>query len=498
MLQSLLDDEEAVIKALNQTYQQALTDVEEKAKKLQKQIEELDEIEKLVTDPDELEVIFSRKRSKVYQKKYQNALNGQLTDILDNMHEKNYKTISSYINGCYNEGFLGAMYSLHKQDIPLIFPINQKAVTEAVLLNSKISEGLYNRLGEDVAGLKRTIANEVSRGISTGASYHEIAKQIQSKMVGVYDKKSGGSLYRAETIAITEGHRVQIEAQFKAMLEAKEKGADILKQWDATKDNKVRPSHMKVDTEIRELDEKFSNGLMFPGDKNGKAGEVIRCRCALLQRARAGLDEQELEYIKEKAAFYGLDKTENFEDFKEKYLDVVDIEKALENIVKNSTIKIGSNLIIAMAKKLPNAKERSRVINEAISAKQPVYSDDLREAYKRVKPKDGCMDICLHGTPYYMEYEYQYIIDTETLAYIISGRKDFCGDDIRLLSCSTGKADKYGNCVAQELANRLGVRVYAPIKVLNIHPDGKLSVGREQLSEDEGFKWFEPKKGGKK
>lgn len=151
-----------------------------------------------------------------------------------------------------------------------------------------------------------------------------------------------------------------------------------------------------------------------------------------------------------------------------------------------------------MAKKLPNAKERSRIINEAINADQPIYASDLREAYKRVKQKDGCMDICLHGSPYYTEYEHKYILDTETLAYIISGRRDFKGDDIRLLSCQTGNEDKYGNCVAQELANILGVNVYAPTKVLNIHPDGKLSVGREQLSEDEGFKWFKPKKGGEK
>ena len=59
--------------------------------------------------------------------------------------------------------------------------------------------------------------------------------------------------------------------------------------------------------------------------------------------------------MKERAAYYGLDKTNNFEEFKEKYLD------ALENIGNSSTIKAGSSSTIASAKKLPNAKERSRV-----------------------------------------------------------------------------------------------------------------------------------------
>ena len=63
-------------------------------------------------------------------------------------------------------------------------------------------------------------------------------------------------------------------------------GADVVKQWDATLDGLTRESHVAVDGEIRELDEPFSNGLMFPGDPSGGAAEVINCRCAYLQRAR--------------------------------------------------------------------------------------------------------------------------------------------------------------------------------------------------------------------
>lgn len=103
---------------------------------------------------------------------------------------------------------------------------------------------------------------------------------------------------------------------------------------------------------------------------------------------------------------------------------------------------------IAMAKRTPDALERSKVINEAVSAKTPVYADNLRSVYGKIKKKEDCMDICMHGAQYYTEYEEKYNLDTETLDYIISGRKEFNGNDIRLLSCSTGKVDKYGNCVA--------------------------------------------------
>ena len=148
---------------------------------------------------------------------------------------------------------------------------------------------------------------------------------------------------------------------------------------------------------------------------------------------------------------------------------------------------------MAAVKKIPDAKERSRVINEAINAKIPVYADDLRAAYRYVKPKEGFKDICLHGKPHYTTYEHRYVLDTETLYLIISGRSDFQKQDIRLLSCKTGEADRYGNCVAQELADRLGVAVYAPIDTLYIHVDGRLTVGRKHLSEKEGFKLFLPR-----
>lgn len=62
------------------------------------------------------------------------------------------------------------------------------------------------------------------------------------------------------------------------------------------------------------------NGLMFAGDPNGPASEVINCRCVTLQSARWALDEDELELLKERAEYFGLDNTENFKDFQEKYL----------------------------------------------------------------------------------------------------------------------------------------------------------------------------------
>lgn len=310
--QSLLDSEEAAIKELEKQYAAALKDISEKVKGFQADIDLLDQaLSQDGLDDTTRTLLQSQKRSKIYQQNYQKALQGQVSGILDKMHGDNYATIDKYLNGCYETGYIGTMYDIAGQGVPLVVPIDQAAAVKAVLTDSKVSNGLYAALGVDVAKLKKSITQEISRGIASSLPYSDIARNIK----GV----SGAPLSRAKTIARTEGHRIQQTSSRDAQYAAKKKGADVLKQWDATLDGRTRDSHARVDGEIKELDEKFSNGLMFPGDPSGGAAEVVNCRCTSNTRARWALDDEELNTLKERAEYFGLDKTENFEEFKQKY-----------------------------------------------------------------------------------------------------------------------------------------------------------------------------------
>ena len=60
---------------------------------------------------------------------------------------------------------------------------------------------------------------------------------------------------------------------------------------------------------------------MYPSNF-GIPGLDINCRCAVLQRARWALDQDELETLKERAKFFGLYKSKDFEDFKKIYLKI--------------------------------------------------------------------------------------------------------------------------------------------------------------------------------
>lgn len=228
------------------------------------------------------------------------------------------------------------MYDLAGQGIPLIVPINQNQVAKAIQLDSKLSKTLYESLGEDVSKLKTAVRAQVSRGIANGSTWNEIAKTLAER--NMKNTPFGTAINNSIRIARTEGHRVQNAAKMDSMSEAKKKGADVVKQWDSTLDGRTRDTHRKLDGQIRELDEPFEVAGMkadAPG-YFGNPAEDCNCRCAVLQRARWALDESELETLKERAEYYGLDKTENFEDFKEKYLNASqqESERVRESVQK--------------------------------------------------------------------------------------------------------------------------------------------------------------------
>ena len=261
-------------------------------------------------------------QSVIYQKQYQEVLKKQLDGLLDNLQGEEFTSISEYLEKCYHNGYIGAMYDIHSQGIPIIIPINQEQVVQALQTDSKLSKSLYDSLGEDVNYLKRSIRAELSRGTANGSTWNEMAEKIAKGMNSPFKK----AYNRAVVISRTEGHRIQQKSALDAQYAAKEKGADIVKQWDATLDNKTRPHHRRLDGQLRELEEPFElEGMtaMAPG-YFGKPKEDCNCRCCLLQRARWALDEEELDELKKRATYFGLDKTKDFEAFKKKYMDSVE------------------------------------------------------------------------------------------------------------------------------------------------------------------------------
>lgn len=291
--QSFLDNEKAVLKKLEANYQDAIFEINDK-------------IERLMARDD------ANLQNVIYQVEYQKALKKQVEGILESLHSNEFTTVSEYLTKAYEDGFIGTMYDMQGQGIPIVVPIDQKQVVIAIQHETKLSEGLYAALGKDTSRLSKQIAAEISRGISNAATYGEIARNIASF--------SNIPKNNAARIARTEAHRIQNKATADAQWKAKEKGADVVKQWDSTLDGRTRDSHRKLDGQIRELDEPFEvNGMtaMQPGDF-GDPAEDCNCRCALLQRARWALGNDFTKWDQESGGIVEI-KAKDYNSFKMKY-----------------------------------------------------------------------------------------------------------------------------------------------------------------------------------
>lgn len=113
----------------------------------------------------------------------------QLEAMLYDLHEGQFTTIADYLEQSYINGYVGMFYDLQSTDIPLVIPIQQDQVVKALKTNSKLSSGLYKRLGEDVDYLKRSIRAELSRGTDLAGKTTELTKA--NELIAEL-KKSGG------------------------------------------------------------------------------------------------------------------------------------------------------------------------------------------------------------------------------------------------------------------------------------------------------------------
>lgn len=152
-------------------------------------------------------------------------------------------------------------------------------------------------------------------------------------------------------------------------------------------------------------------------------------------------------------------------------------EKAHEQL-SASAIEIKQIFGANGSKSLQKAVDRSIIKIQNGFACFP-EGDKLNENAKNVAPIDGFFDVAMHGSPRSVGFRTKETnMSARTLATVIRHSKGYSGQNIRLLSCNTGKVVGEAYCFAEELANALGVTVTAPNKALYIFPDGQLRIGK--------------------
>ena len=102
--QVYLDNEKETLERLKKNYGDALGRINEK-------------LERLTARQD------ARMQYVIYQIEYQKALKEQIETILTDLQAEEFETISEYLTRSYEDGFIGTMYDLQGQGIPLVLPI---------------------------------------------------------------------------------------------------------------------------------------------------------------------------------------------------------------------------------------------------------------------------------------------------------------------------------------------------------------------------------------
>lgn len=119
---------------------------------------------------------------------------------------------------------------------------------------------------------KKLLNSAMIQGIMQGDDVYTLA----NRLAAVTDMNRTSAIRNAATMttAAQNGGRMDGYKRAKAM------GVKGLKhEWIATLDGHTRESHIDVDGEVREIGQKFSNGLTYPGEPGGAPAEVYNCRC---------------------------------------------------------------------------------------------------------------------------------------------------------------------------------------------------------------------------
>lgn len=327
--QLMLEYEKQCLKDLQKTYTEALADVKRKLRGLLGR---------------------EQTQSVVYQVQYQENLQRQIETALNTLKNGTITSVSDFLNKTYEDSYLGTIYSIQGQGIPINIGIDHEQMARTINRRTDTMQ-FSQRLYDNVDRLGTAFKSQMSRGIANNSTYSKIAKQLAME--------SEANFRQAMRIVRTEGGRVKSEAKLDSMKKAKDEGADIVKQWDATFDSKTRAEHRHLDGQIKEIGEPFvdSQGREAQAPhKFGIPSMDINCRCIVVERARWAVEGEEMPNKVDNATG-DLVEAKNYKEWKEKYQK----KQAEQQQIPNNAKVFDKN-----SKSLPNKDDYFRLPNNEL------------------------------------------------------------------------------------------------------------------------------------
>jgi SPP1 gp7 family putative phage head morphogenesis protein len=178
--------------------------------------------------------------------------------------------INGVTSGVYAEQFNYGTYMVEKAaKVDTAFTLYDKGAVRNLNAKAEI------KVTKDIAWNNRKINSALMQGILQGESIPDIANRLAK----IPDMNAGAAVRNARTLMTS----AENEGRLDSFERAAGMGIKLKKTWIATLDDKVRASHAELDGETVEIDEPFSNGLMYPADPSGDdPAEIYNCRCTMI------------------------------------------------------------------------------------------------------------------------------------------------------------------------------------------------------------------------
>ena len=238
---------------------------------------------------------------KYAQKVFKRALKKQTAEVLKHLNTISINTFIDSIQEIINEdeirkafemtyGAAGKKIGMYVRERAIKKKDAEQEFFEKNLYKNKFEtenqEYERKQTANNIAGITTTTGKRIAaaskkaleEGFKNGLGTDDIKKLI------VKYSDNAATNARAKAIAQTEMVAASNHASYVA---AESTGMRYRKTWSTSGLANTRESHLRAEADsINGINpnEKFSNGLMYPGDKmNGTAEEVINCRCTLLE-----------------------------------------------------------------------------------------------------------------------------------------------------------------------------------------------------------------------
>lgn len=196
----------------------------------------------------------------------------KMAKILDDADIQSIRFANGALDRKYATAFYKELYNIEKSlNLSIDFELkNPEAIHRAVSMRyyRKPTTTKIDRIN------RRRISSVITSAVAQGKSVQEVARSFKT----AFNMNRNSAIRNARTWI----NSVHNGGEYDAAKTAEDCGIMMTKRWIATIDNKTRDSHVLLDGEVVGVDEKFSNGGMFPCDPELEPEEYYNCRCTCI------------------------------------------------------------------------------------------------------------------------------------------------------------------------------------------------------------------------